>query len=143
VEIYRRVISLDPNNLLAINNLAWILSESQGQYQQALEMAQKGLQLKKQYIDLIDTLGVIYYRMGKFDQAVENLTKAVELYPASSSQAVAATFHLARALAGAGQKDKASQLLNKALEMHKKVAGLSAEELSEAQLLLNNLTRSN
>ncbi len=136
---YRRVLELDPNNVLAINNLAWLMCEQQNQYQQALELTEKGLRLQPNYIDLIDTRGVINYRLGKSEQAVKDLTKAVELYPATSSNMTVALFHLARALAGTGQKDKAKEYLNQAIDRHNKKAALSAEEFAEAQQLQKKL----
>ena len=136
---YHRVLELDPNNVLAINNLAWIMCEQRKQYQEALELAEKGLRIQPQYIDLIDTRGVINYRLGRSEQAVKDLTRAVELYPATSSNMTVAMFHLARALAGAGQKVQAKEYLNQAIARNNKKAVLSAEEVSEAQQLQKKL----
>jgi len=61
-EVYRRTLSLEPNELVALSNLAWILCEKRGKYNQALELAQKGLQIAPKYIDLIDTLDVVHNR---------------------------------------------------------------------------------
>ena len=41
-DIYRKLLDIEPENVVAINNLAWILCENQAQPQQALELAQKG-----------------------------------------------------------------------------------------------------
>ncbi|GAG21967.1 unnamed protein product, partial [marine sediment metagenome] len=57
--LYQRVLELEPDNVIAINNLAWIMCEKQGKYQQALELAQQGLRTAPNYIDLIDTRGVV------------------------------------------------------------------------------------
>ncbi len=143
VELYRRLIELEPKNLIAINNLAWILSEEKGQYQQALELAQKGLKLAPNYIDLIETRGVVFYRMGDLTRAIEDLTRCVELYPSSTKQYVAASFHLARALDKIGRKDESLKHLNQALELEGKIGGLSTAELNEAKHLLVKLQEGN
>ena len=138
-ELYQRLIELEPENLIAINNLAWILSEEKGQYQQALELAQKGLKLAPNYIDLIETRGVVYYRMGELTKAIQDLTKCVELYPSSTPQYVTASFHLARAFDKLGKKDESLKHLNQALELESRIRGLSTAELNEAQRLLIKL----
>lgn len=38
---YRQVLTLEPDNVKAINNLAWILCEDQGKYKEALELAER------------------------------------------------------------------------------------------------------
>lgn len=138
-ELYRRLLEIEPNNLIAINNLAWIMSEYNNQYQQALELAQKGLKLAPNYMDLIETRGVIYYRLGELNKAIEDLTKCIELYPDSAPQRVAATYHLARALAELGKKNEALKYLNQALSRDSETGSLSNTELAEAKNLLRKL----
>ena len=89
-KLYQRVLSLDPNNVVAVNNLAWILCEDQNQYQQALELAEKGLAKEPNYVDLLDTRGMVYYRLGRFERAVEDFTRCVN----SLSRAFAITCEL-------------------------------------------------
>jgi tetratricopeptide (TPR) repeat protein len=142
-DLYRRLIELQPENLIAINNLAWILSEKKGQYQRALELAQKGLKLAPNYIDLVETRGVVFYRMGELTKSIDDLTRCVELYPISSPQYVGASFHLARALNQIGRKEEALKYLNQALNSEGKAAGLSTAELNEAKHLLIKLQEGN
>ncbi|MBN2180458.1 MAG: tetratricopeptide repeat protein [Sedimentisphaerales bacterium] len=138
-ELYRRVIELEPGNIIALNNLAWITSEKKGQYQEALELAQKGLALSPDYLDLIETRGVVYYRLGELNNAVQDLTKCVEFYPNSTPQYVAANFHLARVLNALGKNNDAIKYLNEALSLEGKIGGLSNEELTEAKRLFIKL----
>jgi tetratricopeptide (TPR) repeat protein len=142
-ELYQRLIELEPENLIAINNLAWILSEKKDQYQKALDLAQKGLKLAPNYLDLIETRGVIFYRMGESTKAIQDLSKCIELYSDSSPQYVAASFHLARALDKTGKKDEALKYLNQALDLEEKTGGLSSTELNEAKHLLIKLQEGN
>jgi len=145
VPLYQRVLQLEPDNLIVINNLAWIMCEEQGKFQEALELAQRGLQISPNYIDLIDTRGVAYYRLGEFNRAVEDFTTCIKLYPAGTLTAISARFHLARAFAKLGQKDKAVEHLSQALDLYQalnpanRIGALSDTDLDEAQRLLKQL----
>lgn len=140
-QLYQGVLELDPDNLLAINNLAWILCEEKGYHQQALELAQRGLEEAPEYIDLIDTRGVVYYRLGEFDKAVQDFKRCVSLYPPLTPAATASYFHLGRALAKLGQKSESIENLNKTLELNDKIGGLSATEIAETKRLLEELSQ--
>jgi len=139
-ELYERILVLEPENLIAINNLAWILCEKKGKHQVAFDLAQKGLMIAPDYLDLIDTRGVVYYRLGEFDKAVQDLSKCIELYPLAAPSGVASRFHLARAFAKLGQKRKAIDSLNQALALESRIGGLSGADLAEAQQLLKQLS---
>ena len=138
---YQQVLTLQPDNVIAINNLAWILCEEQGKHQQALELARRGLEKAPDYIDLIDTRGIAYYRLGRVNKAVQDFNRCVNLYPAGASSLVASYFHLGRASARLGQREEAVESLNKALELNTKIGGLSAVDLAETQRLLEELSQ--
>jgi len=139
VLLYQKVLQLEPDNPIVINNLAWIMCEEQEKFQEALELAQKGLKIAPNFIDLIDTRGVVYYRLGEFDKAVEDFTTCIKLYPNETPASVASRFHLARAFAGLGQRDKAVEYLNQVLELDSRIGGLLTTDLAEAQRLLKQL----
>lgn len=142
-ELYQQLLQLEPANLIAINNLAWIMCEKQGKYKQALELAQKGLKIAPQYIDLIDTRGMVYYRLGEFNKAVQDFTSCIKLYPSSAPAGVSSRFHLARAFAKLGQKTQAIEYLKQALDLESRIGGLSTTELAETKLLLVQLQEGN
>ena len=137
--LYQRIIELDPENIISMNNLAWIMSEVQGKHQEALDLAQRGLKIAPNYYDLIDTRGVIYYRLGEFDKAIRDFTECIKLYPNITPSSIGTRFYLARAFAGLGQKGKAIQYLKEALELNSPNGGLSTADLAEAQSLLKQL----
>ena len=138
-QLYERVLELEPDNVIAINNLSWIICEVRGKPQEALELAQRGLKIAPNYYDLIDTRGVIYYRLGELDKAIRDFNECVKLYPGVTPSSVGTRFYLARALADNGQKDKAIQYLKEALELNSQNGGLSTADLAEAQSLFNKL----
>ncbi|MHC4323110.1 MAG: tetratricopeptide repeat protein [Planctomycetota bacterium] len=139
VVLYQRLLELEPDNIIAINNLAWIICEVQGKHQQALDLAQRGLKIAPKHYDLIDTRGVIYYRLGDYEKSIRDFNECIKLYPTITQSSIGTRFYLARALAGLGQKDKAIQYLNEALKLKSPTGGLSTADLAEAQNLLNQL----
>lgn len=151
ISLNRRILEVDPNNAFAINNLAWLLCEEQKQYQRALDLANRGLKLRPEYIDLIETRGVIHYRMGHLEEAVRDLSRSIELYPVNSPALASTYFHLARAYAEMGRKTDAIETVERALTLHRRSEQstdpgqrrslLSGEDLAEAQRLLDQLQK--
>jgi len=140
-DLNRQILNADPNNVVAMNNLAWTLSEEQGKHLQAVELANKGLEMAPQYADLIDTRGVAYHRLGEYDKAIADLTTCVKLYPEGTPGKLNSFFHLSRAFAAAGNKSKAIEYLNNTLSMQKQFGGLSPTDLDEANRLLGTLLK--
>jgi len=140
--LYQEILQLQPDNAIAMNNLAWLMCEEQGKFKEALELAQAGLQIAPNYIDLIDTRGVIYHRLGQFNEAIECFNTAIKLYPKQNPAAVASRFHLGRSLAAQGQSSTAVAELQQALSLHDQIGGLSETDIAEAQLLLKKLQAS-
>jgi len=141
VTFYQQILEFQPDNVIAINNLAWILCEEQGKHQQALELAQRGLRIAPNYVDLIDTRGVAYYKLGEFYKAVQDFRQCINLYHAGTPSLVASYLHLGKALNKLGQKDQAIESLKKALELNTKIGSLSAADYADTQRLLEELSR--
>ena len=140
ITLYQKILTITPDNSIVINNLAWILCEEKNQYEQALKLAQQGLDNEPDYLDLIDTRGVIYYRMAQYDKAVEDFQKCIKLYRTGNRGIVGAYFHLARALNHLNRKREAMQSLNQALKLNETSGGLSKTDLEEAKQLEKQLS---
>ena len=138
-KLYRQLLELDPNHVIAMNNLAWILSEEQGKPLEALEFAQKGLEINPNYSDLLDTRGVIYYRLGQYEKAIQDFTRCIQLYSNTAPASISTRFHLARAYAKLEQSNEAIEQLNHALNLQSRIGGLPQADLDEARRLLKNL----
>ncbi len=137
--LYRRIIDIEPENVIAMNNLAWIMCQDQQEYQAASELATRGLQIAPTYVDLIDTRGVSYYKLGRYDDAIADFNKCLKLYPAAATARTATYMHLGRALAKSGRNGQAVENLKKSLEMNARTGGLSADERADTHNLIETL----
>lgn len=141
----RKVLEREPNDLATLNNLAWSLCEDKRQYEEALALAERGLRIMPKYMDLIDTRGVILYRLNRLEKAVEDFSTCNDWYLAGASQLVSTRFHLARVYAKMGRKSQAQEQLKQSLEQQKQLQdpsrGLSPADMAEANSLLEQLQK--
>jgi predicted Zn-dependent protease len=104
---YRRALDVDPKAHVAANNLAMVLVQTEGDLDQALELASKALELQPRSANYIDTLAEVHAANGRFDQASSLLARAMALQPG----AIGFRINYAYALSRAGQLDQARQAL--------------------------------
>ncbi|MBZ2167671.1 tetratricopeptide repeat protein [Marinobacter sp. F4216] len=76
---YERVLELQDNNVTAMNNLAWILRESDRS--RALKLASRAAELAPNSAAVLDTYGWILHLDGQHQAAAEQIEKALELEP--------------------------------------------------------------
>ncbi len=136
---FRRAYQAAPNNASAANGLAWLLCEDRQDAEAALAVADRGVGLWPTDVHLLDTRGVILFRLGKLAQSQRDLQEALKLAAGESPTAVAVRFHLARTLAAQGEHATAQRRLAEALAMQERWGGLSAKERAEAQVLSKQL----
>jgi len=82
IEIYEQLHEQAPENLIAINNLAALLSDhhkDEKSLARAKELALKLAESKQPA--LLDTLGWVHYRLGEYDPAAAVLSAVVEQAP--------------------------------------------------------------
>jgi tetratricopeptide (TPR) repeat protein len=76
VEAIERVLQIDPGYSDALNYIAYSLAEEGRDLARALGLVQKALESKPQDAYYTDTLGWIYFKMGDFERAEQELGKA-------------------------------------------------------------------
>lgn len=74
------VLNLQPDNALAMNNLAWIYNKH-GRTGAAIEMAEQAVKLHPKAPGLMDTLAMVLAADGKLPRAIETQKSAVALSP--------------------------------------------------------------
>ena len=143
VEQYKRVLEVAPNDRVTMNNLAWILCEEEKRYQDALEYARRALELAPGYTDARDTLGVIYHRLDRFEDAEREFRQALREYrkDGAAGQVAYTHFHLARTLDKSGNVAEAIRHVHAALERQDggDTSYLDDDEKKEAEGLLERL----
>jgi predicted Zn-dependent protease len=97
----RRVVTVQPSNALALNNLAWVLARAGKPG--ALEMGEKALALVPDSDAILDTLAEIHAGAGRYDKAVTLQKRALQISP----NMPALRLHLAQYLIKTGQKPEA------------------------------------
>jgi len=100
-QYYRSVVEQQPENALALNNLAWVSGQMKSP--KALEYAEKANKLAPNQPALMDTLAMLMADKGDTAGAITLLRKALEISP----QAAPLRLNLARVLISAGRKDEA------------------------------------
>lgn len=96
IERYRRIVDLAPDDVLALNNLAYALAEHGGAAQEALPLAQRAYRASKQAPLVTDTLGWVYHRLGDNLTAAAYLEDALRALPLHPDVLIhAATVHAA------------------------------------------------
>ena len=109
---YRAVLKLDPDNGLAMNNLAYLLADNGGDLDEALQLAQRARAARQDLPAISDTLGWIYLKKGMTDAAVGMFDGLVQKEPGNPTF----HYHLAMALLAKGDKFAATQQLTAALQ---------------------------
>jgi eukaryotic-like serine/threonine-protein kinase len=83
IDLCRRVLKANPDSPTTQNQLAWTLVSSpdpkEGDAVQAVEYAEQAVKAAPNMGNYKHTLGVAYYRLGKYDSAVKLLEEAMEL----------------------------------------------------------------
>jgi tetratricopeptide (TPR) repeat protein len=76
-----KVIALDPKDAVALNYLGYTLAEMGVRLDQAEDQVKRALKLKPDDPYITDSLGWVYYKMGRYEDALKFLVKAREHLP--------------------------------------------------------------
>lgn len=69
----------------AHNQLAWLISNTEGDFDEALRSSQRSLELRPETAGYLDTLGRCFYAKGDYQNAVLQQSRAAELDPHSGA----------------------------------------------------------
>ena len=124
------VLKLAPNNVPALNNLAWIYQQKKDG--RALETAEKAYAAAPDNPAVLDTLGWLLVEQGNVARGLPLLKKAVSGGAGAGAAEIA--LHLAGALRKAGDRDAAQRILSEML-----ADGKPFPQREQAQAMLNQL----
>lgn len=124
---YEKLLASGLEDPIALNNLAW--QYAQEGREEAVELAKKAYELAPDNGSIVDTYGWILFQNGNLDEALPLLERAAELSPNNHE----IRFHLAAALAEAGNQERASAIIAMLLETDQAFPSrAAAEELARS-----------
>jgi tetratricopeptide (TPR) repeat protein len=109
---YRKAVDADPNNVMALNNLAYHLATDAKQFDEALKLAQHAKELSTDSAVVDDTIGWAFYQKGLYVNAVKQFQDAVAKEPNARRE-----YHLAMAYFKAGDAPHARSTIAEARKM--------------------------
>ena len=75
---FRKVLELDPQNAGALNYLGYMLADRNVRLDEAFQMVKKAVDLEPDKGEYMDSLGWVYFRQGKLDDAIGQLQHALD-----------------------------------------------------------------
>ena len=127
---YRKALEVDANFAPAANNLAYLLVEYKQEVDVALGFAQDAKERFPEDPGIMDTMGWIYYKKGRYDMAIMEFEDSLKKLP----QNAVVHYHLGLAYHKKGYDDSARDSLKKALSLDKNFEGAD-----EAKRILSEL----
>jgi Flp pilus assembly protein TadD len=125
---YRKILEVEPEHVIALNNLAWQLLDDDPK--QALAYAEKANTLSPNTGPILDTLAMAQMKNNNIISARKSIDRARALFPESPEM----RFHEAQVLAAEGDATSAIDAMNSLLAHYEKFS-----ERAEAEAFLKQL----
>lgn len=110
---FRRLLGADPDYHAALNYLGYMFAERGEHLDEAQKLIEKAVALEPDNGAYVDSLGWVYYRLGRFEQARAALERATRLEIADGT----VQEHLGDVYGAMGQPDRAGEAYRRALEL--------------------------
>ena len=112
--LYERALNVDPRSHLVMNNYGYSLAERGLQLERALQMSLQAIEAEPNNDSYLDTVGWVYFKLGRYDEALKYISKAITAGGASAT----VYEHMGDIQYKLGEKKKAEQFWKQALEMN-------------------------
>ncbi len=109
LEAYSAIVKNSPKDPNALNAYGYVLTNYSNNYKKAYKLIKKAIKLDPDNPAIIDSYGWILYRMGKYEEAEEELNRAYQLYKDPEI-----AFHLIKVLLKTNKKERAKNLFTEA-----------------------------
>ena len=107
----RVIIEREPGHAQALNALGYTLADRTNRYQEAYDLIRKALEISPEDFYILDSMGWVLYRMGRLDESIVFLNKALSARPDPEIAA-----HLGEVLWVKGDKAAAKQIWEAAIK---------------------------
>lgn len=111
--LYEKALKVYPDNPLFLNNYAYTLAERSERLEYALEMSKKAVKAVPENSAYHDTIGWIYYKLGRYNLALVHIKRSVE----QQEESAVVVEHLGDVYLKLGEIDEARNQWKRALEM--------------------------
>jgi len=108
INSYQKLLKKNPNDVVALNNIAWVYIE-QNDFDQAIVFSTKAKNIAPNHPQILDTYGLVLTKKNRLEEAIKVLTLANNLLPDDSE----IIKHLADAYEANNQPKKAKKLIEK------------------------------
>ncbi len=78
---FRKALELNPGQASVLNYLGYSFVEMRTNLDEALSMIEQAVAAEPRSGYIVDSLGWVYFRLGRYEEAVEQMERAVELMP--------------------------------------------------------------
>jgi Flp pilus assembly protein TadD len=112
-EAHEKALRVDPESALILNNYAYQLSERGVKLDKALVMAKKAIQKEPKNASYLDTIGWIYYKMKKYEEAKSYIFQSLQVNGSSG----VVNDHMGDIFNAMGDKQNARKYWQKALDL--------------------------
>ncbi len=109
----RRIIQIDADNAMALNALGYTLTDRTTRHAEAYRLIRRALELSPDEPAILDSMGWVYFRLGRPETALGYLEQALE---GEDNPEIAA--HLGEVLWSLDQSQRAREVLHAAWERH-------------------------
>jgi tetratricopeptide (TPR) repeat protein len=114
-EVFDRALAMEPNNPLILNNYSYYLSLREEKLDMAEKYIRRCIALEPNSSTYLDTYGWILYKLGRIDEAIAMIEKAME-NGGSDNPEIAD--HMCELLVVSGQADEAYHICKYAIELN-------------------------
>ena len=78
---FRKALELNPEHPQVLNYLGYSLVEKQQKLDEALDMIERAVEAQPDSGYIVDSLGWVLYRLGRYDESIGHMERAAELMP--------------------------------------------------------------
>lgn len=111
---FRRALDLNPDHPQVLNYLGYTMVEKGVNLDEALGMIERAVAERPDSGYIVDSLGWVLYRLGRYDEAIGHMERAAELMPTDP----VVNDHLGDVLWAVGRKTEARFQWRRALSLH-------------------------
>ena len=135
-DIYISLLKFNPENVRALNNVAYILSNSLSKPKEALPYIERALRSNPKDFNMLDTYGWTLFKAGEHSRAVMELRRSVDIRPTAVS-----SYHLGAALNAVGESQLALNALRDSAKLLENDPLVEAEVGNDVRTLIAQLEK--